>query len=121
MKPEQYKITDNGIWIPLEELQRLCDALYEEEFAERKKKNHRGASILFGRALSYADLVIMVEDAGKDAIVEEPADVRRIPKSRLSTFADAVRRYVNPKKGDAFCSRSELMQKLNELQKLIEQ
>ena len=35
-------------------------------------------------------------------------------------FADAVRRYVNPKKGDAFCSRSELMQKLNELQKLME-
>lgn len=119
MKPEQYKITDNGIWIPLEELQRLCDALDEEEFDERKK-NRRCASILFGRALSYADLLIMVEDAGKDAIVEEPSDVRRIPKSRLSNFADAVRRYVNPKKGDAFCSRSELMQKLNELTKLIE-
>ena len=120
MKPEQYKITDNGIWIPLEELKRLCDALDEEQFAERKKKNHRGASILFGRALSYADLQIMVEDAGKDAKVTTADDVRRIQKNRLSSFADAVRRYVSPKKGDAFCSRSELLQKLNELQKLIE-
>ena len=38
----------------------------------------------------------------------------------VADFADVVRRYVNPKKGDAFCSRSELMQKLNELQKLVE-
>ncbi len=119
MKPEQYKITDNGIWIPLEELQRLCDALDEEQSAERKKKNHRGASILFGRALSYADLLIMVEDAGKDAIVEEPADVRRIPKPRLSSFADAVRRYVCPTKDDAFCSRSELLKHLHDFEKMI--
>ena len=44
-----------------------------------------------------------------------------IRKDLLKNFADAVRRYVNPKKGDAFCSRSELMQKLNELQNVIEQ
>ena len=118
MKPEQYKITDNGIWIPLEELQRLCDALDEKEFAERKK-NRRCASILFGRALSHADLLIMVEDAGKDAIVEEPADVIRIPKPRLSTFADAVRRYVCPTKDDAFCSRSELLKHLHDFEKMI--
>lgn len=47
--------------------------------------------------------------------------VEYIRKDLISDFADAVRRYVSPKKGDAFCSRSELMQKLNELQKLIEQ
>lgn len=35
-------------------------------------------------------------------------------------FVNTVRRYVNPKKGDAFCSRSELLGKLNELTKLIE-
>lgn len=35
-------------------------------------------------------------------------------------FVNTVHRYVNPKKGDAFCSRSELMQRLNELQKLME-
>ena len=35
-------------------------------------------------------------------------------------FVNTVRRFVNPRKGDAFCSRSELMQKLNELQKLME-
>lgn len=44
-----------------------------------------------------------------------------IRKDLVAEFADAVRRYVNPKKGDAFCSRSELLQKLNELQKVIEQ
>lgn len=43
-----------------------------------------------------------------------------IRKDLLATFADAVRRYVCPTKDDAFCSRSELLQKLNELQKLIE-
>lgn len=43
-----------------------------------------------------------------------------IRKDLLANFADAVRRYVNPRKGDAFCSRSELLGKLNELTKLIE-
>lgn len=42
-----------------------------------------------------------------------------IRKDLLANFADAVRRYVNPRKGDAFCSRSELLGKLNELTKLI--
>lgn len=118
MKPEQYKIMDNGIWIPLEELKRLCDALDAEQDAERLKKNYRVSSILFGRALSYSDLLLMVEYAGK---AEKPQESVRICKPRLAGFIDTVRRYVNPQKGDAFCSRSELLQKLNELQKLIEQ
>lgn len=42
-----------------------------------------------------------------------------IRKDLLENFADAVRRYVNPRKGDAFCSRSELLRGLNELTKLI--
>lgn len=120
MKPEHYAIYNNGIWIPLEELKRLCDALDEEQFAERKKKNGRGASILFGRALSYADLLIMVEDAGKDAKVTTADDVRRIQKNRLSSFADAVRRYVCPTKDDAFCSRSELLKHLHDFEKTIQ-
>lgn len=108
---------DNGIWIPLEELKRLCDSLDEKQFAERKKKNHRCASILFGRALSYSDLFLMVAAAVK---AEKPQETVRICKPRLAGFIDTVRRYVNPRKGDAFCSRSELLGKLNELTKLIE-
>ena len=117
MKPEQYKIMDNGIWIPLEELKRLCDSLDVEGNAERRNGNSRGASILFGRSLSFSELLLMVEDAGK---AEKPQEAVRICKPRLAGFIDTVRRYVNPRKGDAFCSRSELLGKLKELTKLIE-
>lgn len=37
----------------------------------------------------------------------------------LSGFAETVRRYVCPKKGDKFCSRSELLGKLAQLNELI--
>lgn len=61
---------------------------------------------------------IYASEIGIDGVLK--TDVY-IHQELVATFADAVRRYVNPKKGDAFCSRSELLQKLNELQNVIEQ
>jgi len=60
---------------------------------------------------------IYASEIGIDGVLK--TDVY-IHQDLVAEFADAVRRYVNPKKGDAFCSRSELLQKLNVLQKLME-
>lgn len=45
--------------------------------------------------------------------------VEYIRKDLISDFAETVRRYVNPKKDDAFCSRSELLKHLHDFEKMF--
>ena len=42
-----------------------------------------------------------------------------IIKEKTREFLDAVQRYVEPKKGDAYCSRTEILRLRDELKRLL--